>query len=391
MGPNPASSAASGAPVDEELTQRWRLVLGRYAERRLPCRSGAAAGQDAALGFLYDRLYGGRGLREGAGADPTRPRSAGLEASAPHLVAWLDDVQRLFGEEVLQELTVEAVERFGLTELLTDPDVLGRIHPDLDTLKLVLSLKGAIPQAALDAVRRLVRQVVEELTERLRAEVVPVLTGRVDPQSRTRRPTGAVDPVRTIERNLGTWDADRQRLLIEEVVFFTRSRLRHPWEVVLCVDQSGSMLGSVVHSAVLAGILAGLPGITVRLVVFDTSVVDLSAHCEDPVETLMAVQLGGGTDIGQALTYCEQLVTNPSRTIVALITDFYEGGSSAQLLGAVGRLVEAGVTVMGLAALDDGAGPAYDRAMAERVVAAGMPVAAMTPKSFAQWAAGVMQ
>jgi uncharacterized protein with von Willebrand factor type A (vWA) domain len=307
------------------------------------------------------------------------------------VVDWLDSIRELFPDEVAQELTAEAVSRFGINDVLSDPEALARIEPDLDTLRLLLTLKSGIQPSALTAVRRVVAAVVEELTRQLRTELQAVLSGRVDRQARTRRPTGAIDARRTIETNLGTWDPERRRLLIEDVTFFRRSRQRYPWEIVLCIDQSGSMVGSVIHSAVMVGILAGLPGVTVRLVVFDTTVVDLSHLTDDPVETLMSVQLGGGTDIGQALRYCEQLLTNPSRTIVALVTDFYEGGSGEVLLGSVSRLAESGATLLGLASLDDGAGPSFDRAMAERVVAAGMPVAAMTPRSFAEWAAGVMQ
>ncbi|MFV0257136.1 MAG: VWA domain-containing protein [Acidimicrobiales bacterium] len=373
-----------------EPAHRWRLMLGSYADRRLPPPVGPGQRRDEALAYLYDRLYEGRGLRPGSDDGP-RDRGAGSEASAPQVVEWLDQVRELFPEEVADELTTEAVSRFGITEILTDPDALARVEPDIDTLRLLLHLRGTARSDVMGAVRRVVAHVVAELTDRLRAELAPVLAGRVDPRHRTRRPTGSVDARRTVERNLGTWDPARRRLLIEEVTFFRRSRLRYPWEIVLCIDQSGSMAGSIIHSAVLAGILAGLPGVTVKLVVFDTSVVDLSHLVDDPVETLMSVRLGGGTDIGQALRYCEQLVANPSRTIVALITDFYEGGSTARLLGSVARLAEAGITLMGLAALEDGAGPAYDRSTAERVAAAGMPVAAMTPRSFAGWAAEVMQ
>lgn len=372
-----------------ELEQRWRLILGRYAERRLPPLQGQAQRHDDALSFLYDRLYRERGLRGDTGEEGDR--DAGLEESAPHLVDWLGTVRELFPEEVAHDLTTEAVERFGLTQLLTDPQALEAVEPDLETMALLLSLKSSVPASAMDAVRRVIAAVVEELTERLRTDVEAVVSGRTDQQRRTTRPTGALDAHRTIARNLGTWDPDRERLLIEEVTFFRRSRVRYPWEIILCIDQSGSMVGSVIHSAVMAGILSGLPSVTVKVVVFDTSVVDLSHLSDDPVETLMSVQLGGGTDIGQGLRYCEQLVSNPTRTIVALVTDFYEGGSVDTLLQTVARLAEGGVTLMGLAALDDGAGPAYDRRVAEQVVGMGMPVAAMTPKSFAQWAAQVMQ
>jgi len=378
-----------------ELEQRWRLVLGKYSDQQLPPLGSSGVGQDQVLSFLYDRLYQGRGLREDhaghGGGESQGERSAGLEASAPHLVDWLARTRDLFPDEVAQSLTAEAIERFGLTELLTDPTALEHIEADIHTLQMLLSLKSNVDPAALSAVRRIVQTVVDELMERLRSEIAAVIVGRVDPQSRTRRPTGAVDALRTIEQNLGTWDVERRRLLIEDVTFFRRSRLRYPWEIVLCIDQSGSMASSVIHSAVLAGILSGLPGVSVGLIVFDTAVADLTHLADDPVEALMSVQLGGGTDIAQAVRYVESLVTNPSRTIVALITDFYEGGSVPSLLQSISRLAESGATLMGLAALEDGAGPAFDRHTAERVVAAGMPVAAMTPKSFAQWAAGIMQ
>ncbi len=369
-----------------ELERRWRLVLGKYSDGQLPSPEGQDVRLDGSMAFLYDRLYGERGLRP----DQEGERGAGLEESSPHVVDWLDAIRELFPDEISEELTKEAVERFGINEILTDPEHLERITPNEDTLRLLLSLKSNVSGDAMRAVRRVIAAVVEEITESLRTELLTVLTGRVNRQSRTRRPTGVIDALRTIDRNLGTWDAERQRLLIEEVTFFNRSQMRYPWEVVLCIDQSGSMVGSVIHSAIMAGILASLPGVTVKVVVFDTSVVDLTNLSNDPVEMLMSVQLGGGTDIAQAMQYCEQIVGNPSRTIVALVTDFYEGGSVAALLSSINRLAESGVTLMGLAALEDGAGPSFDHTIAQRAVEAGMPVAAMTPKSFAQWAAGVM-
>jgi Mg-chelatase subunit ChlD len=158
-----------------------------------------------------------------------------------------------------------------------------------------------------------------------------------------------------------------------------------PWHVVLCIDQSGSMTDSVIHSAVMAGILAGLPALKVSMVVFDTAVVDLSGYVDDPAEALMSVQLGGGTDIAKALAYCETLVENPHRTVVVLVTDFYEGGSPQNLVATTRHLCETGAKVMGLAALDSTAAPSYDRQMAERLAAVGADIAALTPLQLAEW------
>ncbi len=364
---------------------RWRLVLGRYSERHLPPLTGADGRMDAALDQLYGRLYQGRSVR------PDGDRGAGLEASAPYLVSWLDTIHELFPLDVCQQIEHDALHRFGLSELLTDPRALERVQPSEELVPLLLALKRQIPPQARDLVRRIIQQVVDEVTRRIRPEVQAAITGRVDRQRRTRRPTGVVDPVRTIEGNLHTWDAERQRLLIEQVTFHHRSRLRHRWDVILCVDQSGSMAGSVINSAVMAGILAGLPGVNVRVVVFDTAVVDLSHLIDDPVEMLLSVQLGGGTDIARALRYCEQLVENPTRTVVALITDFCEGGSVVDLVATARRLREARVTTIGLAALEDGGGhPAFDRRTAERLATTGMEIAALSPSQFAQWLAGVL-
>ena len=133
-----------------EAAQRWRLVLGKYAEPRLPPLAGEAHKQDMALGFLYDRLYGGRGLR--SGPSDGQERSAGLEASAPRAVDWLDAVNALFPADVALELTNEAVDRFGLTELLSDPRALERVEADIETLKLLLSVRSAVSAEALAAV-----------------------------------------------------------------------------------------------------------------------------------------------------------------------------------------------------------------------------------------------
>jgi Mg-chelatase subunit ChlD len=189
----------------------------------------------------------------------------------------------------------------------------------------------------------------------------------------------------TIRRNLKHYDLQRRKLIIEELRFFERNARRLPWHIVLCIDQSGSMADSVIHSAVMAGILAGLPSFRVKIVVFDTQVVDLSDHADDPVEVLMKVQLGGGTHIAQAVRYCSQIIENPHRTLFVLVTDFCEGAPPGELVRAVSALAEARVKLLGLAALDGQAHPAYDREMAARLAACGMEIAALTPQRLAHW------
>ncbi|MGC4242374.1 MAG: VWA domain-containing protein [Herbaspirillum sp.] len=334
---------------------------------------------DQALDYLYGREYQGRGLRGELG-----PGS--LDASQLTLVTWLSEVRELFPQETVEVIEKHALDRYGLTELVTDPQTLERLEPNQQLLRTLLTLRGHLHGEVLNMARRIIRQVVEEIRRKLEAEVRQALSGRLN---RNRHSPMAMaqnfDAPGTLRANLKHYDAQRQRLVVESLKFFERNNRRLPWDIILCVDQSGSMVDSVIHSAVMAGIFAALPAFRVKLVLFDTSVVDLSEHADDPVETLMRVQLGGGTDIAQAVRYCGQLVENPHRTVLVLVTDFCEGAPPGELVRAVKQLAEARVKLLGLASLDSQANPVYDRQMAERLAGCGMEIAALTPQKLAHW------
>lgn len=365
--------------------QRWRLVLGKYADTRLHGQTGGAAlasgydRMDRALEYLYGREYQGRGLRKDAAA-------GSLDPSQLTLVNWLGEVRELFPRETVELIEKHALERYGMTELVTDPQTLARLEPNQQLLRTLLTLRSHLKGDVLHMARRIVRQVVEEIRRKLEAEVRQALAGRLN---RFRHSPMAIaqnfDPKGTLKRNLKHYDVERQKLVIEQLLFFERNARRLPWDIILCVDQSGSMVDSVIHSAVMAGILAGLPAFRVKIVVFDTNVVDLSGEVSDPVEMLMRVQLGGGTNIGQAVRYCAQLVENPHRTVLVLVTDFCEGAPPGELVRVIRQLAEARVKLLGLAALDGEAHPAYDRQMAQRLAACGMEIAALTPQRLAHW------
>lgn len=358
---------------------RWRLVLGRYAEDTLPGSEGfdvRYGRMDAALDFLYGREYRGRGLREGGS----------LDASQVTLVDWLCDVRELFPRDTVEIIEKHALDRYGLTELVTDPEALARLEPNHQLLRTLLTLRSHLKGEVLTLARRIVRDVVEEIRRRLEPEIRRTLAGRLNRQRHSPMAIARnFDAVGTIRRNLRHFDVERKKLLIESPRFFERNARRLPWDIILCVDQSGSMVDSVIHSAVMAGILAGLPAFRVKLVVFDTQVVDLTDAVDDPVEALMRVQLGGGTHIAGALGYAATLVENPQRTVLAVVTDFYEGGPPSELVRIVKKLAEARVRLLGLASLDGDAHPAYDRQMAGQLAACGMEIAALTPKMLAEW------
>ncbi len=364
---------------------RWRLVLGQEAEQGLGCSLGGTdAARDAALGFLYNREYGAkRNVRQ------TGERRGGQEDSALSTPDWINAVHTLFPKRTIERIEKDALDRYQIQELVTNPDLLKRAQPSQTLLKAVLQTKHLMSQEVLAMARVLVRQVVEQLMEKLARPVRSVFLGAADRRKRSYLKVAKnFDARTTVRRNLATYDPKTKRLFIRTPYFYSRIRRQvDRWQIIIVVDESGSMMDSVIHAAVTASIFFGIRGLKPHLILFDTNVVDVTADCSDPVETMMKVQLGGGTDIGGALAYAATLVNNPRQTLVVLITDFYECGPIERLYGVTKALVESGVTLLGLAALDEVAEPRYDRGTAERMVALGAHVGAMTPGELAAWVA----
>jgi Mg-chelatase subunit ChlD len=372
----------------EAPLKRWRMVLGRYADPALGNTGldGSETRMDRALDYLYARELAQRGLRR-----ERKSALGSLDPSNPSALDWIGEVRELFPRSVFETLQSHAIDRLGLTELLDDPKTLEGLEPNRDLLKALIAFKGRASPAVQEKIREVARKVVEDMIRRLKPAIDQAFTGRRNRFRRSQvKRMQDFDWRATIRDNLKNYDVERQRILAERLRFTGRSRRHIPWTIILCVDQSGSMLGSVIYAAVMSAILAGLPSVAVKLVVFDTSVVDLTSEASDPVSVLMSVQLGGGTDIGRAAAYCETLITQPSRTIFVLLSDFCEGGPVAPMISAIRRMASARVTLIGLAALDDHATPDYDRATAQRLADAGMQIAALTPDRFAEWVAGVI-
>ncbi|MHB1001338.1 MAG: VWA domain-containing protein [Armatimonadota bacterium] len=370
---------------------RWRLVLGRFAERALGSPGdGRYQQMDRVLDYLYGREYAGRGVRDHREI-PDGQRSGGMGASQLTVPDWIREVRDLFPMETVEVIQRHALDRYGMTELVTDPQVLENIDPSYDLLKAVLSFKGMMKGRVLDLARRIVKQVVDDLTRKLSKEIRRALWGKLNRRQRTTLKCASnLDFKRTIRSNLKNYDLESKRIVLQNLYFYSRTRRHMPWHIIMAVDCSGSMADSVIHSAIMAGIFRGLPSMRVSLLAFDTSIIDFTEQVDDPTEVLMSVQLGGGTDIAKAIRYCETLVQQPHRTILVLVTDFYEGGSPEGMIASIKRLREAGVVVLGLAALGSDAVPVYDHEMAERCVAAGAEIAALTPQRLAEWLATII-
>lgn len=374
-------------PARLDPATRWRLILGEAADdacRGAGCGlSGEAAAMDAALDWLY-----GRDDADGA---RNITRRGGQGASTLSTPDWINDIHRLFPKETIERLERDAIERYAIDDIVTDPGILARAEPNETLLKAVLRTKHLMSPDILVIARRLVQEVVRQLMEKLAREVTIAFSGVLDRRRRSRVASGGLDMRRVLRDNLRHYDPQTRRITVERLHFFARQkRNRMQWQVILLVDQSGSMASSVIHSAVTAACLWGLPGVKTHLVAFDTEIVDLTRDMDDPCELLMQVQLGGGTDIAKAVRYAADLVEQPENAVIVLISDFYEGGSEAHLVSLVAQLAAQRTKVLGLAALDGQAEPSFDRDIARRLVAAGAEIGAMTPGELAGWLADVM-
>ncbi len=377
--------------TDDERLRRWRLMLGGNAAEG----TGASLNQrdkqiDGCLAALYD----------GPPKGP-RDRRGGLGASSPNVARWLGDIREFFPTSVVRVMQQDAMERLNLRQLLLEPELLATVEPDVHLVADLISLAGVMPAKTKDTARMVIRRCVEDVERRLAEPVRAAVTGALNRSVRNRRPRHReIDWDRTIRANLKHYQPDYRTVVPQTRIGYGRKRaaLR---DIILCVDQSGSMATSVVYSGIFGAVLASLPSVSTKVVVFDTAVVDLTDKLDDPVEVLFGVQLGGGTDINGALAYCQTLVARPEQTILVLISDLIEGGVRDNLLRRANELVTSGVNLVTLLALSDDGAPSYDHANAAALAALGSPAFACTPDLFpeliaaaigrrpmAEWAAG---
>ena len=377
------------AAIDQlDQARRWRLMLGRYSDQNLseaPLNAKQLQ-MERQLDYLYQNEYKRRGIEQG------KSRHGSLDASQLTAINWLDQSRKLFPKSTFERMQKHAIERYQMTELLKSPAHIEQLEPNPAVAKALLSLRGRLSAEMKDAIRSLIAEVVEDMLQKIRPQFMQSLQGRRHRFRRSHlKQAQNFDWRRTIRENLKHYQPDRQQLIIQNPYFNARVQKHLPWEIVLCVDQSGSMMDSIMYAAICASILAALPAVSVSLVLFDTQVVDLSHMAHDPVEVLLTIQLGGGTNIGQALQFCAKKIKQPQRSILILISDFEEGGSVQTMLNTTAALKQQGCTLLGLAALDQQANPVYDSNMAQQLQQRGMQVAAMTPEHLASWFAEVMQ
>ncbi|HEU4558413.1 MAG TPA: VWA domain-containing protein [Longimicrobium sp.] len=365
--------------AESERLRRWRLVLGGGpADGTGVPLEPADARMDGALGALYD-------------AEERGDRKGGLGASAPAVSRWLGDIREYFPSSVVRVMQQDAFERLGLRQMLLEPELLREVEADVHLVATLLSLQSVMPAKTRETAREVVRKVVREVERRLAEPLRQAVTGSLSRSVRNRRPRHAeIDWNRTIRANLRHYQPQYRTIIPETRVGWGRRRssLR---DVILLIDQSGSMASSAVYSGIFGSVLASLPALSTRVIAFDTAVADLSDDLHDPVDVLFGIRLGGGTDINHALAYAQQWVRRPADTVLFLVSDLFEGGDQAEMLKRTAALVAGGVQVVALLALSDDGAPAYDHGVAATLAGFGVPAFACTPDQFPDLAAAALQ
>ena len=364
------------SPERDRLT-RWRLVLGGDADEPLGAGGDGTpmslTAEDRARDEALEQLYG----------EQPKGRSAGLGGSAPRVARWLGDIRTYFPTSVVKVMQGDAMDRLGLHQLLTEPEMLDAVQPDIHLVSTLIGLGRVIPEHSRESARAVVRTVTDELEARLRSQTVQAVTGALNRAARTRRPRPAdIDWGRTIAANLKHYLPEHRTVVPERLVGHARKAQQTQRRIILCIDQSGSMAESVVYSSVFGAVLASLRSVETKLVAFDTEIIDLTEDLDDPVDVLFGVQLGGGTDINRALAYCQSLIEQPEETVLVLISDLYEGGIREEMLRRSREITDSGATMVALLALSDSGAPSYDADHAAALADLGIPAFACTPDLF---------
>lgn len=351
--------------MDAQL-RKWRMILG--------------GDQNDGTGYSLDNLD--LQIDKTLEALYDAERKGGLGPSSPNVSRWLGDIRTYFPNTVVKVMQQDALKRLNLTSMLLEKEMLENVEPDVHLVATLMTLSRVIPSKTKDTARQVVRKVVDDLMKKLSQPTQQAIVGSLNRSTRNRRPRhNEINWPITILKNLKHYQPDYKTIIPETRIGYGKRR-RSLKDIVLCIDQSGSMGTSVIYSGIFGAVMASIPAIQTRMVVFDTNVVDLTDELDDPVELLFGVQLGGGTDINRALTYCQQIVQRPADTVLVLITDLFEGGNAEEMRKRAKTLTEAGVQIIVLLALNDDGAPGYDHGNAEFMASLGIPVFACTPDKF---------
>lgn len=359
-----------------ENLKRWRLILGKDSEKdfeKCTNLSFNLSEEELLLANSLEAIYdkSNHSLEKG---------KAGNGYSAPKISKWLGDIRKIFNKDLVQVIQSDAIERKGMKQLLMEPEIISSMAPDLNLACTLLTLKEQVPEKSKQAVRDYIQSIVDEINKRLRNDVQKAVLSAMNRKNHTQRGiASSIDFNYTIRRNLKNYNTQLNTIIPEKIYFYEHQTKINSWNIILDIDQSGSMGQSIIYSSVMGCILAKMSSISTRVVAFDTNVVDLTQLYDDPVDMLFGIQLGGGTNILKSVTYCEQFIENPKKTLFFLISDLEEYGNQGALTNKIRYLKESGVTVICLLAISDDGEPYYNKNLANKFSSFGVPCFACTP------------
>lgn len=357
----------------------WRLLLGSESEDKFSSMGAQPLSQEQ---FMLDQaLASVYGTTEESFSGSNGSASSGSGPSLPRLSHWLGDIRSLFDADTVAIVQNDAIERQGLKQLLTEPELLDNLQVDVNMASTLLMLKDQIPAKSKEAVRNYIKKIVEYINKLLVDNLQRAVAAAINKKNHSPLPSSAaLDFARTIRRNLKNFNPTLGTIIPEHFYFFDRDSRINRWQVILDIDQSGSMGSSIIYSSVMACILASMTSLHTNIVAFDTNIMDLSDLCSDPVDLLFGFQMGGGTDIAKSLAYCQSLIEQPDKTLFFLISDLEEGGNRASLLRRLEDMKNSGVRVVVLLAIADGGKAYYDAQTAQKIANLDIPCFACPPE-----------
>lgn len=371
-----------GENLDCRSLNRWRLILGSFSNLEIDNEYSEI---DETLNFLYDREYTQNG---GYSLDNS---NSSKEKSALTVPKWISKVKKLFPKETVEIMQKQALEKYKLTEILTDENILKEIEPNIELLKNILTFKDMMSQNVKKLAYDIVKKTLEEIKNKMEVEIKRVFYGKKLPNSNTTNKIFKnLDIKKTIRYNLKNYDIKNKTIFTDKLFFNQNIKKYNPYNIIILIDESGSMLDSVIYSSIMASIFANLPYLSIKLIIFDISVVDLSEHIKEPIDILFKVQLGGGTNIAQALEYAKKITFAPDKTIVLLISDLFDSNDYKLMYKNANDIIEAGSKLIILTALDYNANSIYDKEAARYFSKIGAKVGALTPSKLSKWISDII-
>ena len=374
-----------GENLDCRSLNRWRLILGSFSNLEIDNEYSEI---DETLNFLYDREYTQNG---GYSLDNFNNSNSSKEKSALTVPKWISKVKKLFPKETVEIMQKQALEKYKLTEILTDENILKEIEPNIELLKNILTFKDMMSQNVKKLAYDIVKKTLEEIKNKMEVEIKKVFYGKKLPNSNTRNKIFKnLDIKKTIRYNLKNYDIKNKTIFTDKLFFNQNIKKYNPYNIIILIDESGSMLDSIIYSSIMASIFANLPYLSIKLIIFDISVVDLSEHIKEPIDILFKVQLGGGTNIAQALEYAKKITFAPDKTIVLLISDLFDSNDYKLMYKNANDIIEAGSKLIVLTALDYNANSIYDKEAARYFSKIGAKVGALTPSKLSKWISDII-